>query len=359
MYTLKTKTKKNVVIKDLGITVYWNDDNGTQIDEWLFDHSNSAKQVKRDLLITSDGKYKAPDKHVVESEADLQNIENPYDYMTVYVKNFNSSENPAMVVYCDNDWKIIGGSGKGGGAGFIHPKTHPATMITEDENHKFVKQEDINKWNNKSEFSGEYKDLKDKPEIYTKPEIDEKLKDINSFSGDYKDLKNKPEIYTKKEIDEKIKDIKISPPPIVSPSGHESSEHQQTISNLMVRYEAEGSNGDCIVFATGKGVKFEKTKNSCKLICPKDIQIFSCQIKFSAQDIKTTGNCLIDYGTIAEFNSSYDNLFIPQFQVMNNTEGSRAFKVLPFPAANLNTNAHTLQLTGLTGNIGIVVRLNF
>jgi len=32
---------------------------------------------------------------------------------------------------------------------YIHPDTHPATMIVEDENHRFVTDEQINEWNNK------------------------------------------------------------------------------------------------------------------------------------------------------------------------------------------------------------------
>lgn len=44
---------------------------------------------------------------------------------------------------------------------------------------KNISEEDITNWNNKSEFSGDYNDLKNTPEL---------------FSGDYNDLTNKPEI---------------------------------------------------------------------------------------------------------------------------------------------------------------------
>ena len=44
---------------------------------------------------------------------------------------------------------------------------------------KDIKEEDITNWNNKSEFSGSYNDLQDKPQL---------------FSGDYNDLTNTPNI---------------------------------------------------------------------------------------------------------------------------------------------------------------------
>lgn len=37
------------------------------------------------------------------------------------------------------------------GTGYVHPSTHPATMITEDETHRFVTDEEKATWNNKAE----------------------------------------------------------------------------------------------------------------------------------------------------------------------------------------------------------------
>lgn len=51
---------------------------------------------------------------------------------------------------------------------YIHPNTHPATMIIEDSNHKFVTETEKTNWNNKSEFDGDYNSLSNKPIIPTK-----------------------------------------------------------------------------------------------------------------------------------------------------------------------------------------------
>lgn len=51
---------------------------------------------------------------------------------------------------------------------YIHPSNHPATMITEDVTHKFITDAERIAWNAKSNFSGSYNDLTDKPTIPTK-----------------------------------------------------------------------------------------------------------------------------------------------------------------------------------------------
>lgn len=51
---------------------------------------------------------------------------------------------------------------------YTHPSNHPATIITEDTTHRFVTDAEKTKWNNKSDFSGSYNDLTNKPTIPTK-----------------------------------------------------------------------------------------------------------------------------------------------------------------------------------------------
>ena len=46
---------------------------------------------------------------------------------------------------------------------YTHPSSHPANMITEDSTHRFVTDTEKNVWSSKSDFSGEYKDLTNKP----------------------------------------------------------------------------------------------------------------------------------------------------------------------------------------------------
>lgn len=51
---------------------------------------------------------------------------------------------------------------------YTHPEKHPATIITEDATHKFITEAERTSWNAKSNFSGSYNDLTDKPTIPTK-----------------------------------------------------------------------------------------------------------------------------------------------------------------------------------------------
>ena len=48
---------------------------------------------------------------------------------------------------------------------YTHPSSHPATMITEDATHKFVTDSQISVWDAKSNFSGSYTDLTNKPTL--------------------------------------------------------------------------------------------------------------------------------------------------------------------------------------------------
>ena len=48
---------------------------------------------------------------------------------------------------------------------YVHPSSHVATMITEDSTHRFVTDTEKSNWNAKSNFSGNYNDLTNKPTI--------------------------------------------------------------------------------------------------------------------------------------------------------------------------------------------------
>ena len=48
---------------------------------------------------------------------------------------------------------------------YTHPSSHVATMITEDSTHRFVTDAEKSTWNAKSNFSGNYNDLTNKPTI--------------------------------------------------------------------------------------------------------------------------------------------------------------------------------------------------
>ena len=99
---------------------------------------------------------------------------------------------------------------------YVHPSSHAATMITEDATHRFVTDTEKSTWNAKSNFSGSYNDLSDKPTIpsaYVHPSshtatmitedsthrfvTDTEKSTWNAksnFSGSYNDLSDKPTI---------------------------------------------------------------------------------------------------------------------------------------------------------------------
>ena len=52
-----------------------------------------------------------------------------------------------------------------GANNYVHPTSHPASIIVEDSTHRFVTDTEKKSWSSKSDFSGEYKDLVNKPTI--------------------------------------------------------------------------------------------------------------------------------------------------------------------------------------------------
>lgn len=51
---------------------------------------------------------------------------------------------------------------------YTHPEKHPASIITQDANNRFCTDTEKGIWNGKSDFSGSYNDLTEKPVIPTK-----------------------------------------------------------------------------------------------------------------------------------------------------------------------------------------------
>ena len=52
-----------------------------------------------------------------------------------------------------------------GANNYVHPTSHPASIIVEDSTHRFVTDAEKNVWSSKSDFSGNYKDLTNKPTV--------------------------------------------------------------------------------------------------------------------------------------------------------------------------------------------------
>jgi|GEM_PF-4964887 hypothetical protein len=95
-----------------------------------------------------------------------------------------------------------------GANNYVHPATHPATMITEDVTHRFTTDSEKTTWNNKSDFNGDYNSLTNKPTIPSALSqlVDDSTHRVvsdtekttwnnkSNFSGDYNDLTNKPNV---------------------------------------------------------------------------------------------------------------------------------------------------------------------
>ena len=181
MYILKAKYMEDIVIKDLNVVVNWNDPDGVEIEDEKYFKSNDIKSVENHLVITRPvGNFsEKPDKNVIDTEDDLKNIENPIDDMITYIRNYMKSNCPALVIYQNDNWKIIAS-----GNNVSSPLNISASMVIEDATHKFITESEKKKLDDISSFSGDYNDLKNKPTISTVSKAGQ--------TGDYNDLTNKP-----------------------------------------------------------------------------------------------------------------------------------------------------------------------
>ncbi len=84
------------------------------------------------------------------------------DYVTKVELNTHAN-NTALHFTADEKTKLAGIEENANN--YVHPSSHPANIITEDSTHKFVTDAEKNVWSSKSDFSGEYKDLINKPTV--------------------------------------------------------------------------------------------------------------------------------------------------------------------------------------------------
>ena len=275
-----------------------------------------------------------------------------------------------------------------------------AKNIVTDSLHKFVTDEQITLWTNKSNFNGNYESLTNKPELsnvatsgsytdltdtpdvyqksevyskeetYSKTEIGNLIKATTSFTGNYEDLQNKPtlsrvattgnysdlngapdvyqksEVYSKEQtynqqqVDELINTIKNNA------SGNVSG---------VYKYVPDGAeHNDCYVVATKPGITFTKTGNRAELTVPDETIILSIQVRFSGSEVGTSGKVIIKYGDNYNFT---DNMFIPTYSVLQDTQSNRVYRL--GQAATFETMPNEIQLVGLNSNIGVVAKLTF
>lgn len=143
---------------------------------------------------------------------------------------------------------------------------------------------------------------------------------------------------------------------LVGPQGPQgpagSGSEGGSTSAALLRYKPSGSDNNCIITATGEGVTFEKSGTTVKFTVPEGVMITSAQVFFKAEEMTST-SCSIDYG----MGSSYDDLFMPIFQVSTLNDGSKPYSKAA--AANLTTSPSTIQITGLSSNQPTMIKLLF
>lgn len=144
----------------------------------------------------------------------------------------------------------------------------------------------------------------------------------------------------------------VGPQGPAGPAGSGSGGGSSTTSAGLLRYKPSGSNNDCIITATGEGVTFVKSGTTVKFTVPEGVMITSAQVFFKADEMTST-SCSIDYG----MGSSYDDLFMPIFQVSTLNDGSKPYSKAA--AANLTTSPSTIQITGLSSNQPTMIKLLF
>ena len=187
-------------------------------------------------------------KDELNAKADVEDIptkvsqlENDSNYLTSipseYVTETELNDKGYLTEHIDISGKVDKEEGKGlislseierlaNVDNYIHPNNHNATMIIEDENHRFVTDIEKENWNNKEEKNHTHEELHTHNNKNVLDNItSEKVNDWDNkseFDGDYNSLTNKPTIpsieglatkdYVENEINKKINVDLISNP---------------------------------------------------------------------------------------------------------------------------------------------------
>ena len=238
MYIIKSKNGKNIHIKDLGIRLIGTDTVGIKVNEYLLEHSKDIHLVKDDLIIESDGINKTGTKNIVNSIEELEKLPDLFPGESAILIQKDEAGNvlaTAEYIWDDNNksWIALNSGGEGGAPPYIHPSSHPASMIIESDEKQFVSKQQKEIWDakadknfvinelnnkvNKNELSiyalkSEIPDISGKADsenVYTKQEIDEKIAGLTPGGDigphDHNNLYYpKSETYNKNEIDQKL-----------------------------------------------------------------------------------------------------------------------------------------------------------
>lgn len=204
-----------------------------------------------------------------------------------------------------------------GGAAYVHPATHPATIIVEDATHKFTTQAQQDEWSAKQAALG-----------FT-PEDSAKKGAVNGYASLGADGK-----------------VPAAQLPAATGGG----------GSTIVAYEAVGStNGDCMIVATGAGVSFSKVGSLAVITPPAGVMILSARVRFSGAEVGAASACSVNFNSTLS-DTDYVNIDPPTFQFYNDLPAGR---VLRSATCNLNVNAHTMAFNGLLASTGVFVKLNY
>lgn len=118
---------------------------------------------------------------VVQTIANRDSIADPFEGLFVYVVDINGDQTGgASFIYDGTTWQLVSNGADLSAVldwSLVQNKpstftptahTHVASEITQDANNRFVTDVQINNWNSKSDFSGSYNDLTEKPAIPSK-----------------------------------------------------------------------------------------------------------------------------------------------------------------------------------------------
>ena len=203
------------------ITEYYEEGSGVETEQIV---SNSTTKVPvskavKDFVLDSISGLTGLELEVVE-ELPVSDIKTN----TIYLVPKNDSENNNIYdeyLYIQENWELIGTTevdlsnyyNKDEVDAAIENIDIPENLsdLNADSTHRVVTDTEKATWNNKSDFSGDYTDLSNKPSIPTRlRDLDDdsthrlvtdtdktNWNNKSSFSGDYEDLSNKPTIPTK------------------------------------------------------------------------------------------------------------------------------------------------------------------
>ena len=177
-----------------------------ELAEALGDNPNFATSVAEEI----GKKANSADLSTVATSGSYNDLKDTPGVATVSMDGLMSADDKTKLIGID-----------AGANNYTHPDVHPASMITTSSTQMFVSQTEKNAWNAKSDFSGSYNDLTNKPTIPSiaglasesyvnqqiskiqhptyddstiKSQLANKADKSELFSGNYNDLTNKPTI---------------------------------------------------------------------------------------------------------------------------------------------------------------------